>query len=54
MHAVLAFLSILAGIKLFGVLGLFYGPLVMTIFLALVEIYQERYRADLEDRGAGI
>ncbi len=44
MHAALVFMSILAGIQLYGFFGLFYGPLLVTIFLSLVEIYKEHYR----------
>jgi predicted PurR-regulated permease PerM len=44
MHAVLVFLSIISGVQIYGALGLFYGPLVVTIFLTLAEIYKEQYR----------
>ncbi len=40
MNSVLVFLSILGGISLFGILGLFYGPLFVAVFLALVGIYR--------------
>ena len=44
MNPVLAFLAIIAGIQLFGIMGLFYGPLIVTMFLAFINIYQTRYR----------
>lgn len=47
MHAALVFMSILAGVQIYGVFGLFYGPLLVTMFLSLVEIYKEHYRAKL-------
>lgn len=47
MHAALVFLSVLAGLKIYGWLGLFYGPLLVTIFLSLAEIYKEHYRNSL-------
>ncbi len=47
MHAALVFMSILAGMQIYGVLGLFYGPLLVTIFLALAELYKEHYRDQL-------
>ena len=43
MHAVLVFLGILGGIKLFGVLGIVYGPLIITIFLTMADIYLKNY-----------
>lgn len=44
MNSVFVFISILAGLKLFGLLGLFYGPLFVAMFLALAELYLARYR----------
>ncbi len=44
MNPVLAFLAIIAGIQVFGIMGLFYGPLIVTMFLAFINIYQTRYR----------
>ena len=47
MDGVLVFVGIVAGLSVFGVFGLFYGPLVVTMFLTLAEIYKEHYRDDL-------
>ena len=44
MNSVMAFLAIIAGIQLFGILGLFYGPLIVTMFMTFIEIFQTRYR----------
>ncbi len=44
MHTLLVFLSIMGGLKLFGILGIIYGPLVVTAFLTLHEIYQSSYQ----------
>ena len=43
MHTLLVFLSIIGGLKLFGLLGIIYGPLVMTAFLTLTDIYHRSY-----------
>lgn len=43
MHALLVFLGILGGIKLFGVLGIVYGPLIITVFLTMADIYMKNY-----------
>lgn len=43
MHALMVFLGILGGIKLFGVLGLVYGPLTITVFLTMADIYMKNY-----------
>ena len=48
MHTLLVFLSIIGGLKLFGILGIIYGPLVVTAFLTLTDIYEASYRSIVE------
>ena len=43
MHTLLVFLSILGGLQVFGFLGIIYGPLIVTGFLTLAEIYMVNY-----------
>ena len=45
MHTLLVFLAILGGMSMFGVLGIIYGPLIVTIFLTLSDLYINEYRA---------
>ena len=42
-HPLLILLSILGGIELFGALGFFFGPIIVTIFLTLLESYKINY-----------
>jgi predicted PurR-regulated permease PerM len=44
MHTLLVFFSIIGGLKLFGILGIIYGPLVATAFLTLTDIYYTSYQ----------
>ncbi len=44
MHTLLVFLSIMGGLKLFGILGIIYGPLIITAFLTLTDIYHANYQ----------
>ncbi|MBW2609688.1 MAG: AI-2E family transporter [Deltaproteobacteria bacterium] len=44
MNPLLVFIGILGGLKLFGILGIIYGPLIMTIFFTLAEIYRLEYK----------
>jgi predicted PurR-regulated permease PerM len=44
MHTLLVFLAILGGMAMFGVLGIIYGPLIVTAFLTLSEIYLKEYQ----------
>lgn len=43
----LVFLGIVAGLAQYGVMGIFLGPLVITVFLTLVELWRARYRRTL-------
>jgi predicted PurR-regulated permease PerM len=51
MHTLLVFLSIMGGLKLFGILGIIYGPLVVTAFLTLTDIYHSSYRSQITPAG---
>jgi predicted PurR-regulated permease PerM len=44
LSAILVFIGILGGMKLFGILGIIYGPLIITVFLTLAEIYRLEYK----------
>ncbi len=50
MHTLLVFLAIVGGLKLFGILGIIYGPLVVTAFLTLSDIYESSYRDLVETK----
>ena len=54
MNSLLVFVSLLGGIMGFGVRGLIYGPLIMTLFLALVQLYQTRYQQSIARRLAAV
>ena len=47
-HTLLVFLSIIGGLRLFGILGIIYGPLVVTAFLTLTDIYESSYQRIVE------
>ena len=44
MHPLLALISILGGLQLFGFLGFLFGPIIMAVLVALVEIYVKDLR----------
>ncbi len=48
MHTLMVFFSIIGGIKMFGLLGIIYGPLVITAFLTLTDMYHSSYRKMIE------
>lgn len=47
MHKLLVLLTIIGGVSLFGLLGVIYGPLLVTAFLTLADLYQQEYRQDI-------
>jgi len=49
MHTLLVFLSILGGLDAFGPAGLVVGPLMMTGFLTLVDLYCSHYSPVCQD-----
>jgi predicted PurR-regulated permease PerM len=53
MHTLLVFFAIIGGLKVFGILGIVYGPLIATAFLTLADIYRASYQKQVEsDRNA--
>jgi len=42
-NSTLVFLSIIGGLSVFGIPGIFYGPLIASIFLTFVNLYHKRY-----------
>ena len=51
MHTLLAFLSMIGGLGTFGLLGIIYGPLIVTAFLTLAEIYLGSYERYVKNPG---
>lgn len=47
MHDLMVFFSTLGGIGLFGATGFILGPMVAALFLALLDIYSEEFKDDL-------
>ena len=39
------FLGLVGGIKVYGPMGLFFGPLIVALILAFIQIYREEYSA---------
>ncbi|MCB1309526.1 MAG: AI-2E family transporter [Leptospiraceae bacterium] len=46
-NSMLVFLSIIGGMTVFNAAGIFYGPLIVIIFLTFVQLYHERYARNL-------
>ncbi len=54
-HPLISIIGVFIGIPLFGILGLVFGPLLLSYFLLLVEIYEtNRLAADRLDRIRGV
>lgn len=44
LHPIVLLLGILGGVRVFGFLGIIYGPLIMVILVTSLEIYQRYYK----------
>ncbi|MEZ4180387.1 MAG: AI-2E family transporter [Candidatus Doudnabacteria bacterium] len=47
LHPVLVLLAVLGGLQFFGLLGFLIGPILMAVFVAMIEIYREEYKTFL-------
>lgn len=42
-HPLITFLGVLAGLNIFGFLGIVFGPMLISLLLILIQIYREEY-----------
>lgn len=47
LHPLLVFFSILGGIQFFGIAGIIFGPLLISIFVLALDLYEEKYHRAL-------
>jgi predicted PurR-regulated permease PerM len=45
-HPMLVFISILGGVSLFGVMGLFLGPLLISVTIAVFAVFRREVAAE--------
>ncbi|MFZ2192994.1 MAG: AI-2E family transporter [Candidatus Moraniibacteriota bacterium] len=48
LHPILVFLSTIGGIALFGLIGVLLGPVIIVLFISLLDIYQIEFKNELE------
>lgn len=44
LHPVLVLLAVLGGLQVFGILGFLIGPILMAVFVAMIEMYREEFK----------
>ena len=54
LHTLLIFFSLLGGVRAFGIIGLFLGPIIVSVAMALLEILEEERRDWERPRTASI
>jgi predicted PurR-regulated permease PerM len=52
LHELFIFFSVLGGLKVFGVLGIVLGPVVLAITLALLDVFRHVEKAGEEEETA--
>ncbi|HMQ01647.1 MAG TPA: AI-2E family transporter [Candidatus Doudnabacteria bacterium] len=50
LHPILVLLAVVGGLQFFGVLGFLIGPIIMAIFIAMIEMYREEFKDYLSER----
>jgi predicted PurR-regulated permease PerM len=50
MHPLIVFFSIISGLRVYGFMGIIYGPLIATFFLTLADIYFLNFKAMVEQQ----
>ena len=45
-HPLITFIGVIVGVPIFGFIGLIFGPLLISLFIALVKIYRKEYGKD--------
>jgi predicted PurR-regulated permease PerM len=51
MHDLMVFFSTLGGLSMFGAMGFIAGPVVASLFLAVIDIYSSEFKSELERLG---
>lgn len=51
LHELLIFFSVLGGLQVFGVLGLVLGPVVVAVTIAVLDVFRQAERPQVETRG---
>jgi len=49
-HPLLTIFSVLGGLALFGVMGILYGPIIVVMFLSIMDIYNKHYLQSNDSR----
>lgn len=49
LHPLLVFIGVLGGLSLFGIWGLLFGPLAMSVAVTLVSIFKRLFKGELEE-----
>jgi predicted PurR-regulated permease PerM len=53
-HPMITVLGVIVGIKLFGFIGLIFGPLLISYFIILIKIYINEFTTDKEIKDLGV
>jgi len=47
-HPLITLIGVIVGVPIFGFIGLIFGPLLISLFMALVKIYKQEYGKDVK------
>lgn len=49
-HPLITLIGVIVGVPLFGFIGLIFGPLLISVFVALIKIYKNEYGKHMENQ----
>lgn len=52
-HPLITVFGVIVGLQLFGIMGLIFGPLLLTYFILLIKVYRLEFSSRPEDGGDG-
>ncbi|NNJ81318.1 MAG: AI-2E family transporter, partial [Flavobacteriaceae bacterium] len=48
-HPLITLIGVIVGVPLFGFIGLIFGPLLISLFLVIVNIYRKEYLSNTSE-----
>lgn len=52
-HPLITLIGVIVGVPIFGFIGLIFGPLLISLFMALVKIYKQEYGKEISGKSKG-
>lgn len=51
-HPLITLIGVIVGVPIFGFIGLIFGPLLISLFIALIKVYKKEYGKNVDSKAA--